>query len=55
MVLGLNGIWPMTFARVPRQRAISPKFSDAAETAMRDLAGPDLGNRDVLDLRTGRR
>ena len=39
----VKGIWPMTLATVPRQRAMSPKLSEAAETAMRTSPGPGSG------------
>ena len=34
----VKGTWPITLATVPRQRAMSPKLSDAADTATSDLA-----------------
>jgi len=40
----------MTLATVPRQRAMSPKLSDAADTATPDLAGRHLGGRNLLNL-----
>src|SRR6266545_7011182 len=39
----VNGTCPWTLATVPRQRAMSPKFRDAAETAMRTSPGPTSG------------
>ena len=46
----VNGTWPITLATVPRQRAMSPKLSDAADTVTRTSPGPGLGHRDVLEL-----
>ena len=39
----VNGTWPITLATVPRQRAMSPKFSDAAATSTRTSPGPGSG------------
>ena len=46
----VNGTWPITLATVPRQRAMSPKLSEAADTFTSTSPGPGSGDRDVLEL-----